>query len=87
MLGADRRFNVRPLVGIVSMALFRSRSFDLERHVFQTSESEFGLAVGVEPLLRIRRFRVGLPLKATCVFSAPHLFTHVGLGCTVSREF
>jgi hypothetical protein len=87
MLRADRRFGLRPLIGIVSMALFRSRSLHLERHVFQTSESEFGFAAGVEPLVRFRGFRFGLPLKATCILSAPDLFTHVCLGCALSREF
>jgi hypothetical protein len=87
LMPADRLFDVRPTVGITSTAVFRSRSFELEADIFRSSESEFGFVAGVEPLLRIRRFRFGLPLKATCVLSAPHIFAHVGVGCTLSREF
>jgi hypothetical protein len=73
--------------GLTSSLVGWPSSLELERQVFNTSESEFGLRTGLAPVLRLSRFRLSVPLTLVCILSAPEPFVHLDLGVRTSVEF
>lgn len=82
-----RVLQIRPIVGLASTAVFASEAFEPDWHPFATSESEFGLLAGVEPSVRLRAWRLSVPLQVVWVFCAPNAFVHLDAGVRIGREF
>ncbi len=75
------RWVLSPFAGIVSTTVvIQSPSLGASEASSALSESEFGVAVGFEPRVAVRRLTVGLPIGLTCTFSAPHPLYRVTAG-------
>jgi hypothetical protein len=78
---------VRPQAGIVSSTVFGNAKPVIDSDPFRSSESEFGLAAGVEPVLYIKRWACGVPVRLVYVLSAPVQLLRLDIGVTLGREF
>ncbi|MBD3243395.1 MAG: hypothetical protein GF331_22585 [Chitinivibrionales bacterium] len=72
--------------GLTSAMIFVG-STTLTRHLFAMSESEFGFQAVLQPFVRVRRWRVGVPVSFVWILSAPHRFAHVDAGVSTAWEF
>lgn len=86
MLPRDR-FGVRFGAGLASSLVFFSEGPRFSTELFNTSESEFGAAARIAPLVRVRRWSVALSFSGTVILSEPNRYTHLDAGLHVAREF
>ncbi len=60
---------------------------DLDKKIFNNVENEFGFLIGVEPILKIKRFRFTIPITADIIFSSPNKFITVNISTTAGVTF
>ena len=71
------RLSVRPRVGlsnviITTMKLKEFFNIDKEMKIFNDVENEFGIVGGIEPVLKIKRFQISMPITGTMILSLPN---------------
>ncbi|MFP4418837.1 MAG: hypothetical protein ACOC4C_03165 [Fibrobacterota bacterium] len=81
-------FSVRPFTGISNTMVFPWDSKPVEdMDVFKSTESEFGVVAGIEPLLTFKRYLVALPIQLDHVMSHPHPFTTFAMSLSLGWSF
>lgn len=83
----QNRFTICPLVGITNMMYARMDKKIIDKHVFSTSENEFGVVGGVEPLWRYKKYTFAIPFIIDCVFSYPETFSTFSAGLLIGMVF
>ncbi|HLV29990.1 MAG TPA: hypothetical protein VKY57_00335 [Chitinispirillaceae bacterium] len=83
----QNRFTVCPLVGLTNMMIARMDKKIIDKHVFSTSENEFGLVGGVEPLWKYKKYTFAVPFTIDCVFSYPEKFSTFRAGLLIGMVF
>jgi len=83
----QNRFTICPLVGITNMMYARMDKKIIDKHVFSTSENEFGVVGGVEPLWRYKKYTFAIPFIIDCVFSYPETFSTISAGLLIGMVF
>lgn len=72
--------------GITSAMVLVERPPSLAQPLFTASESEYGFHAALEPFVRVRRWRFGVPLSFVWILSAPERFAHIDAGLSIGWE-
>jgi len=83
-------FSIRPRIGLLTTTIFPNRIPDLfnsNMSIYADTESEFGVTGGVEPVFRIKRFRLGAPIAYNITFSSPSQLTTLKMALTAGAVF
>lgn len=76
---------IRPRLGLTNTVISLKPNLGMKEfakellHPTINFESEFGMLLGLEYVMRLRRFQLTLPVFSEVMFSAPHLFISVNI--------
>jgi hypothetical protein len=82
-------FYIRPFAGISNMTINLGH-FDIKRfitHPMESCENEFGLIGGIEPLYRIKRFIVSLPISGNLILTSPRYYITANISLNAGVAF
>ena len=81
-------FIIRPRIGL-SNTMISVEDFKFKKlfHIFRESENEFGIIGGIEPIYKINRIQLSIPLYGDLMFSSPEPFITGNVSFTVGVIF
>jgi hypothetical protein len=85
----NKPFYLRPFMGISNMTINLGK-FDIKRfitHPMESCENEFGIIGGIEPLYRIKRFMVSLPISGNLILTSPRYYITANISLNAGVTF
>jgi len=89
---AINRLSIRPRIGlsnviITTMKLKEFIDIDKELKIFNDVENEFGIVGGIDPVLKIKRFQISMPITGTMILSQPNYMITADISLTAGIVF
>lgn len=79
---------IRPRFGLSNIVI-KIGHFDIKElfHLTRDFESEAGFLAGFEPVFRIKRLQIAIPVNIDCIFSSPNIFITGNVSLTAGVVF